>query len=727
MANGITWISYLKPKTTTIGPTFIGTSETITGYSESYEGESYISFPGYTGQRAAGGTSSLNFTSQTESESEQRNNVPSTRLGGATTYYETQVNGAGTFATLKIENSTITSRNSVGDFQGTGSSSGSTSAPFQTVNISTTTTSKVQGFLTDTTTRSVNMFAASTTIQGTLKTIFFTNKSLATQTGTFRSTEFTITTTTTDSTTHFKTYTSPTGDQRIVYDTVWLSVLNPLNSNLRLAVIASGISNPTTTGVHELNYLNQSEITLLWVPPISVEEVFVREAFFRTNRAGWFFYTETSAFTTTQSTFSTISYNQTVFEGTQNSYTVEDWVPFTTTVHTSNSSTVLSASLNTGYTEIDNYYDDDGNEFTRTITVVPQSWSAITLTSQRSGQRKTTTTKSVQSQSRNDDLTFTTSTNEIEVFNTFSTVSLTAGYEINYNAIPWTTHPGLGYSFALALDTDFSVFETTSLTSRYKLTFEKETRRVTDSETRLSSTKITGTWFRTFYIPLKNELQLEQSAFATHSPQNFNPRAAVADLSFNTTPNLTAAPFLFTMEGNEHVIARDYRESDLGEIRPGFFVPLIHPSFTTVLSSASSGGRLHPSVWSTMTVSREGDKFSSSWRFEKSKDENGTTFTTASGSCQAGTDWDFPLGVETRDSRTLGGAMQPNSNLVFFQTPGVIALTTYDNQNFGTEFSTQSAFTFSTITPSEITVRSTIPVLVGYGLTQYTLLDNGMP
>jgi hypothetical protein len=768
MAFGISWVSYRLPKTTTIGPTFIGTSETISEFSFSGEQGSSFTFPGATFAGATGYTTNLSFSSYSDSNTGNRNNVPTLQTPTKTFFGEDQVEGGATRYTSKTENSTITYESNLrGQFSGPRSGV-SSSRPLQTVTQTTLTSSSQTATVRTTTTRSIQTSFATTTMAGTIATITFSTKSIEAPISTRATSTFTGSTTTglSQSTSTFKTFTFPTGDQLVVYDTVWVRIPVFSNSNIQFAVAAQNSENVTEpVGVNLLGFISASVTTLSWVPPLSFEETWVSAAATRT-RPGmgmdtWETFTSSTTFNGSRSTFSQKTVSRTALDGTESTYSVEDWDTFTTVSTTSNSSTtgtktILSASLDTGYTEIaydDDDFDEDGNQiFTRTVTIVPHTTSVQTQTSIRTETRRISTTQTLQSSSRNDDLTTTTTTLSCIVFETYSTGSFTGGFHINQNAVPWTTRAGFQTSEYLSLKPDSSYYESTTFTTRYKLTLEK-----TDSSTETGtyatagtgkndstgtwgggefwgttevSTLISGVWFRTQSVPFSNQLPANvplQSAFATHSPAFFYPRATAANLSFNTSPNLTAAPFLFTMEGNEHVIDRDYRESDLGEIRPGFLVPLVYPSFTTVLSSASSGGRLHPSVWSTMTVSREGDKFSSSWQFEKSKDENGTTFTTASGSCQAGTDWDFPLGVETRDSRTLGGAMQPNSNLVFFQTPGVVALTTYDKEGFGTQFSTESEFTFSTITPAGISVRSTIPVLVGYGLTQYPLLDNGLP
>lgn len=764
MAFGVSWISYGVPKITTIGPIFIGTSETKSQFSFSREQGSSFTFPGVTGAAATGYTTNQTFTSYSDSETANRNNVPLTITPTGTTFGNDSPQGGATRYTSKNQNSTITYESNLGG-QFSGSRSGvSSSNPLQTVTRTTLTTASQTATIRTTTTRSIQTTFATTTITGTVATVTFSTKSIEASTSTRSTATFTGGSTTTalsQSTSTFKTFTHPTGDQRVVYDTIWVRIPVFSNSDISFAVAAQNSENVTEpVGANLLGFLSDTVITLSWVPPLSFEETWVSAAPTRT-RPGmglntWETFTSSATFQGSRSTFSQKTVSRTTFDGTEATYSIEDWITFTTVSTTSNSSTtgtktILSASLNTGYTAIaddDDDFDEDGNQiFTRTVTIVPHTTSVQTQTSIRTETRRISTTQTLQSSSRIDDLTATTTTLHCEIFETYSTVSFTGGFDIDQNAVPWTTRAGFDASEHLSLKPDSSFYESTTFTTRYRLTLEK-----TESSTASGSfatmpvggtgtqgggefggkteetTFISGTWFRTQSVPFSNQLPFPfESAFATHSPDFFNPRATDAKLYFITTPNLTAAPFLFTMEGNEHVLVRSARENDLAEIRPGFLVPLIYPSFTTVLSSASTGGRLHPSVWSTMTISRDGDKFSSTWRSQNSTDANGTTFATASGSCQAGTDWGFPLGVETRDTRTLGGAMQPNTNVVVFQRPGVVALTTYDNEGFGTEISTQSDFTFSSITPAGISVRSTIPVLVGYGLTQYPLLDNGLP
>jgi len=759
MAYGLSWISYRIPKSTTIGPTFSGTSESLTQAEEKNENQSYATFEGGTVNGQSGTTSKNNLYSVTFSEDVARVNVAIIVNATSTSYTNRSYTIGATTYSLTTENSIITFNARAGGVDATypGTTSNITTRAFQTVSLETITDSTKTGFVTTTTeSTSQSAFFTTTTINDKKTTTRVTNEIGITR-STRVSTNLPITTTTTNGTRSFKTFINALIENRVVYDTAWVRVVNPFDLSIRNILIAENSENSTdTSGINVLPFLSDSATTISWVPPISVEETWVREAFTsKKNNGDIETFTKSERYTETRTTVSTTPTSTRIFEGTQLTFTIEDWVTFTSTIQTTNSTTsgsriITSASLNTGFTEIEYEYDDDGNETLKTITIVPQNWEATTATSSRSIPVTTTTTQSFTTTSRNDDLTYTTSTLKIDLQGFFLPVSFTGGYDIDIRAVPWTTKPGFDTSEAMSLQTESTIYESTEKTTRYRLTLETNatssfstsssgfTQSGPPAQTvgsnsyigkTTSSTNIQGTWFKTQSLELiTTRFLFRDRAFATHQPSDRFLRAGSVDFDFVTTPDRTGGPLLLTMESNEHTLMLAFDDKNTGLEIPGFVVPLIYPTFSTVLNKATHGGGLHPSVWSSMTISRQGKSLSSTWRFENSRDISGTTYSTSSGECAIGTASQFPLGAEERNTQTLGGAMQPNTNIVAFRAKNVVHVTTYDSANSGTQFSTQSDFGFSTLAVNNaITLRREIPVIAGYGVTQLPLLDNGLP
>jgi hypothetical protein len=239
---------------------------------------------------------------------------------------------------------------------------------------------------------------------------------------------------------------------------------------------------------------------------------------------------------------------------------------------------------------------------------------------------------------------------------------------------------------------------------------------------------ISGNWFQTKNIDLGADNSLQESAFATAQPGFNFLRAGAPNLNFTTTPSRQSGPLILTMSGNEHTLFISDFESNIASEIPGYLVPLFYLTFNTILNKAPHGGGLHPSAWSTMSISRKGENFSSTWRFEENRNESDTTYSTSSGTCKLLTESDFPLGAEIINWRTLGGAMQPNTNIVVFNKQGVMEVITYNGSASGSEISTQDSFGYTTTLAGEnITLRREIPRIAGYGVTQFPLIDNGMP
>jgi hypothetical protein len=733
MAYGISWISYKIPKAVFIQPTFIGVSESSTSYSEKAEIASSFTFTGGTFLKSAGWTSNKTLYSHTSSEKANINNFISL---SKTEQFEYSLGF--TQYSLTTENSIITYSARAGGVDSTypSTESGVTTLPFQTVTIETTTNSTKSGFLNSTKTSNfaLNVFSTSTGIGSTFT--IFTTKNENKIVGNQISYTLSILSTTTKQTSSFKTFTNPSGNQLVVFDTIWNRFVSPFDQNTQNVVIGENFNNISeTTAINKLDFYSDSAITLFFQPPVSVEETWVREAFTKVLSNGKIeTFIENQNYSSTRTIVSTISSSSRVFEITKETFSIEDWITFTsrtitTNLTTSGFQTVTSQSLNSGFTSFEYKIDDDGNESTKIITVIPQNWNATTAIKTTSFVKTIKTTQSFTSQSRNDDLTYTTTTIKIEIDSFFDTISFAGGYDINVSAVPWVTKAGHYTSEAMSLKTESTFFTNTTLSTRYHLTFYSEASTNTPNYGRTEFTNISGTWFKTNNAQLSTQIyNLQEQAFVTHSPNKAIFRAGAHDLQIFTTATRTAGPLFLKASGNDHTLMLSDYEQNLGQEIPGFLIPLIYPTFSTILNKATHGGGLHPSVWSSMTISRHGKNITSIWSFEKSRNNSATDFSTSSGTCELGTESQFPLGAETINWQTLGGAMQPNTNIVAFNVKNVMHITTYNAENSGTQFFTQSNFGFSTLSVGEvITLRREIPIIGGYGIAQFPLLDNGMP
>jgi hypothetical protein len=723
MAYGLSWISYGTPKITTIGPIFSGTNETVTSASGAISQPTRFTDGGITANYSEGTTENNYLTSKTRNGNNQGIDAIILPGGGISYGNQSGYEIAETEYTLKTENSTINFLYKKGEGNSITSQSSTTTAPLQTISISVISTSLRSGFISTTTNTETRSNVVSTTLIGSIKSTTFTTKTLNSTRSTRVSSNLPVTIISTSGSSEFLTYTHPLKNQLIVYDTVWLKINNPFNSTISNAVFSPNTQNTESTfGVNDLGFILQNETIILWQPPISQIQTWVVESF----------QTQTETFESTQTKFSTFTTSQSFFEGSSTTFSVEDWQTFTTTASTTNGSkNIISQSLNSGFTITESDADEDGNIFTFSTTIVPFDWSATTATKSSSFLSESKYSESYTSTRNNREVIYTTSTLSIEV-NLLPIPSIsTGGYFINDQILPWGVKKGLNFSEAKSLSTSSSEISTTTSKTSYIFSLESNTSggstQFNTSQGATSFTRIKGTWFKTENLTLSSpNFGPGEIAYATHQPIFLFRRAGNANLNFVTNPNREQGPIVLTLDGNEHTLILS--QSIIGQEIPGFLVPVFYPSVTTVLNRAAHGGRLHPSVWSTMTLSREGENFSSTWRFENSRNETGTTYTTASGICKLRTESQFPLGIEETNWRTLGGAMQPNSNIVLFNKKAVMEVLTYDSSNSGTVFSTQENYGFVfTAANNKITVRREIPVIRGYGVTQLPLLDDGMP
>ena len=446
-------------------------------------------------------------------------------------------------------------------------------------------------------------------------------------------------------------------------------------------------------------------------------------------------------------------------------FTCEDWVTYTTASTTTNTSTsgtisITSFSLNTGYTWEEQ--DDEGNWVVRTERPEGYSWQTSLTTYEQwtTTQTNTTVTNTLWEDSY--PLTQTLNprlgswqggikitTPEVKL----STEKLGIGIETNQ--LPWKTQNSWNVIQVSFLDSSTSISSTQTIAGRAttfystaqvtqngqsgsgtrSFSYEEGDNKGRNGDTsefvqdyqRTISYTSTGTVFETENnnSTFGDAFFYGDRAWATQGSLNY---AADDDYQYNTNPTRTGAALIFTMQGNQHTIPIGYEDlySLTASVVPSEIEPLIYPTYSAVLNQNDCGFGAHPSVWSTITLSRVGKSISSTWQYQ-TNGSNGTVYTTGSGTCGISTQSAFPYGVRGIDTAVIGGHMQPNKKIVFFQEPGVFLTITADTQATASGFQTVSSWGTEQISASNITVRRAIPRVAGVGYYRFSILDNGMP
>ena len=188
---------------------------------------------------------------------------------------------------------------------------------------------------------------------------------------------------------------------------------------------------------------------------------------------------------------------------------------------------------------------------------------------------------------------------------------------------------------------------------------------------------------------------------------------------------------MLTLAGNQHTIHFDYTEEygyealveNAARVFPKEVVLPISESFSSVLSKNEYGYGAHPSVWSTITISRNGAKLSSTWQGVDAS-------TTESGVCSLVATSNFPHDVKQSPNvitQTLGGNMQPNSQVVSFEAAGVFYTQSGESDSGFVTNATSHAQLVTVANNTAVTVRRKIPFLQGKGLYFFQMPDDGMP
>lgn len=547
-------------------------------------------------------------------------------------------------------------------------------------------------------------------------------------------------------TAYFVTWKNWSENQIVVAD----SIIIPVGSGNQILILLSNNQYTDSQVITSLSYIT-AETTLKWIPPISTESSYTRKWYggmverYRDSPtegssppSGTI---ETTSTTTSDSTsVETYAWNSYVYE------TVEDWVTFTTTKSASNSSgsytfEIRSYSLNTGYTYMDEGYEDDEGNYVegeqKTYTQQKVKYIVITNSFDRYYYFNTTT-----------NVTITTYADVIESSTThfeFQGPSLEFHSEktgsINMLGFPWQI---IEYAYGISA---FSLHNTSSriteTTTSYRLIANDSTSAQTTNSTsstwqNINNSGIDRGYRGTFDYASASEFSSSssyESRVTNYQTLGAQPGyiafgkaitwatavrgwavAANESLEFDTQLTKTEAPLLIGLEGNEHTfMLNPYYLPSVGF---GELVPLHEPFFTSVLNKNSDSYGAHPSVWSTIRVSRRKNSLSSTWSSVDNFDTPSQSIVTSSGTCKFTTQSIFPLGVYAVEDGPIGGAYGNNSIAVRLQAPAVYHFTTGNKSTTGSSSYKVGTGEVETenISFVDLTVEMQIPVVSGYGM-----------
>lgn len=207
-------------------------------------------------------------------------------------------------------------------------------------------------------------------------------------------------------------------------------------------------------------------------------------------------------------------------------------------------------------------------------------------------------------------------------------------------------------------------------------------------------------------------------------------RAANPDLNFENLsqsfPNSFAV--MLEIQGAQHSVG------DMGgwattPILNGGQCPIHHKvapplaSFTTFFSLSSNFASLPTSARSSITISRVGEKISSTWNYLF----NETSTASDSGTCKVVTSKSFNHGVTAGQASTtiLGGCNYPHQSLTIGIATDSAVIYTANNGVFGaTTFS--EGYHTSTVASSQFIEWRVCPDVVGEGIAVVDLVDDGL-
>jgi hypothetical protein len=761
----ISFISYLSYTTQTIRPqsVFLEKTEISTSQSGSVNRHPNISsFEAASGlTREKRGNASYNIR-VTASVRDAFTNLPTF---GTETFTGSGSN-ENTQVILFSKNSiTYSTTNKDGVASLNSSSSYSEFLPEATVTLQTTSSSTTSEKKTTTTnfTQAALGYITKTTLVGTNQENTWGVKTYET-TGVASTTSWVVkntTITTTSGTIAFVTFQESSLHQITVANTIWETV--PINKNSpftnRLAVIKT--ENTEHYGINELEYVTENT-TILWEPPLSTEVTDTASNYTTTTQgitvltgiatsSGGGSTTSGDTTTTRFATSTTASQQttRTVFTQTTTSFldadfsefSVEDWITFTTFKTTSNSSTQGTISTTSFSLDTQTFYTfltrTSVNSFANTTTT---QTTRTTFTTHEDRATKTIT--------QDEWSLLTISAPKLE------RMSEAFGFDISTAILPWQSFQAVKSTIANSLNTETSlnstVTSTVSLIPNWVYTIIRRT--VTSGSSsfgRLStgefeagaSTTInkTGSFFLT-----RSAVSIQEIARGFSDQNKFwvtsfdYPIAASPSLSFETEANKTTGNLMLTLSGNQHTIHFDYTDEHGFEaldenaafVFPREVVLPISQSFTSVLSKNQYGYGAHPSVWSTITISRNGGILSSTWQSVDASNESQTKFTTESGVCSLVATSNFPHDVKQNPdwvTQTLGGNMQPNSKVVSFEAAGVFYTQSGESASGFVTNETSRAQVVTVANNTAVTVRRKIPFIQGKGFYFFEIPDNGLP
>jgi hypothetical protein len=696
-----------------------------------------------------------------------------------------ELSGGITNFSSQNQNSWTTSFSQFGGQAASSSGLTSSSSPLQKVTQQTTTQSTYTRSLRTTSSTSFNSRFYTTTVpEGATRAVTTDSTRSATSVRS-SSTQTTLSRTqsTTNGTEEFVTYAEWSAHQIVVADTIILTVSAERTGAGSLAVLQTQ-TGTENFAINNLPYLTQNT-TINWVPALTISTRPTTEPFTTTiaeiitsaflfsdsggivgTNGGFTIAPETKGHRFASSTTQTREITTTSFTSSQAqaltvsfaTFTCEDWVTFTTESTTTNTSTsgtisTTSVSLNTGYTYEEQ--DDEGNLVSG--IVVPQGGSFQTgLTTFE--QFITTQTDTTLTETVWEDGFSTTESLSPRLGGFQGGLQITTpqlgiltevlGVRVRTHELPWKTENGFAVIQASSLESSTSISSSKSITTRAIVFYETEYSRLDQSSNSHESTwtapggggqslvsatyeeeqnqSLTSTG--TIFATAENSTSsggarfFNQQAWETRGTENY---AADDNLDYNTTPTRTGAALIFTLQGNQHTIPVAYNMT--ASVVPKEIEPLIYPTYSTILSQNACGYRAHPSVWSTITLSREGKKISSTWQSIANSASDGVTYTTSSGDCEIATSSAFPYGARQLNTATIGGNMQPNKKIVVFQKPGVFFTITADAQSTESGFRTVSDWGITNTDASNITLQREIQEIAGVGFWRFNILDNGLP
>jgi hypothetical protein len=757
----ISFISYLSYTTQTIRPESV--YHLRTEYSNS-QSESANIFPTQFKNSLQGGTTQ-------EKKENVRYNISLTNLFssertifpafGTQTFFES---GSGERTEIiSFSQNSVTYSTSYKDSDGEYNSSFSFSSIFSpavTISLQTTsstTDSEIRATTTNTTQASF-VYITKTTLVGTMQEKTW-GVEFAETTGvaaTTVSVPQTITITTTSGTMSFVTFQEWSQHQITVANTIWLTVPKNKNVPATNGLVVIKTENTDFYGIHELEYIT-ADTTILWQAPLSTELTDTASyyttttnhgttvsTFSQTSRAGGS--TTSKATTTTRNAISTTASQQTTrtaFTQTTTSFlnadyyetSVEDWKTFTTFKTTTNSSTQGTVSTTS-------FSLDTQTLYTVLTRISTNSFANTTTTQTTRTTLFTQEDRVTQTITHNEWSLLTISAPKLEK------MSETFGFEISTVVLPWQSFQDVRSTIANSLNTETSLIST--VTSAVSLnpnwTYGVTARTVNTGTSsafgrssninfeRGATTLIsnTGSFFSTLSGAPIQEIVNQFSDQNKFWVTSFDyPIAANPSLSFQTEATRTAGDLMLTLTGNQHTIYFDYLDNygfevlveNAARVFPKEVVLPISESFSLVLSKNQYGYGAHPSLWSTITISRNGARLSSTWQGVDAS-------TTESGVCSLVATSYFPHDVKQSPNvitQTLGGNMQPNSQVVSFEAAGVFYTQSGESDSGFVTNATSHAQLVTVANNTAVTVRRKIPFLQGKGLYFFQMPDNGMP